>query len=115
MALLGSGLFDIGVDETYIDPEIDDLINLLTEDEQDSSGVLTKKRINEHFEEVGNFLNYFICYPDMFVERVVRMVEGSVCIKPSVILRKRETNLLLITLASQRHFYNIRFFIFNRQ
>lgn len=70
MALLGSGLFDIGVDETYIDPEIDDLINLLTEDEQDSSGVLTKKRINEHFEEVGNFLNYFICYPDMFVDLI---------------------------------------------
>ena len=63
---------------------------------------------------MGANLHSDTCYPDMFVERVIKMEEGSVYMKSSVILRKRQTNLLLITLAPQ-HFYNIRFFIFNTQ
>ena len=38
-------------DESYIDPEVEDYINFMDADEQESTGFLTKKRINEHFEE----------------------------------------------------------------
>lgn len=63
-------LLDDFHDENYIDPEIEDLIKLLDESETESSGVLTKKRINEHFEECGQFLNQFMVYPDLFVDLI---------------------------------------------
>lgn len=53
-----------------IDPEIEAYINFLDEEEQDSTGFLTKKRINAHFEEVGEYLNFFIAYPDYFVDLI---------------------------------------------
>jgi hypothetical protein len=65
MGLLSDDIFD---DE--IDPEIEDYFNFLGEDEQDHTGFLTKKRVNEHFEEVGNYLNFFMVYPDYFVDLI---------------------------------------------
>ena len=47
-------------DESYIDPEVEDYINFMDADEQESTGFLTKKRINEHFEEAGEMLNLFM-------------------------------------------------------
>lgn len=65
MGLLSDDIFD---DE--IDPEIEDYFNFLDEDEQDHTGFLTKKRVDEHFEEVGNYLNFFMVYPDYFVDLI---------------------------------------------
>ncbi len=65
MGLISDDLFD-----DAIDPEIEDYFNFLDEDEQDHTGFLTKKRVNEHLEEVGNFLNFFIAYPDYFVDLI---------------------------------------------
>lgn len=61
--------FDV-FDETFLDEEIEDLIFLLDADEQETSGALTKKKIDENFEAIGNYLNYFICYPDLFVDLI---------------------------------------------
>ena len=65
MGLLSEDIFD-----DVIDPEIEAYFNFLDEDDQDQTGFLTKKRINRHFEEVGNFLNIFIAYPDYFVDLI---------------------------------------------
>lgn len=66
MSLIGELL----VDEMYFEPEIEEYINFLDSDEQDSSGFVTKKRINENFEKCGEMLNLFMCYPDMFVDLI---------------------------------------------
>ena len=65
MSLLSEDVFD-----DVVDPEIEAYFNFLDEDDQDQTGFLTKKRINRHFEEVGNFLNIFIAYPDYFVDLI---------------------------------------------
>lgn len=57
-------------DETYLDPEIEDLIDLMASDEQETTGFLTKKRINEHFNRCGEMLNQFMVYPDLFVDLI---------------------------------------------
>lgn len=64
--LINDTLFD----ENFIDPEIEDYFNFLEEDEQDQTGFLTKKRINEHFNETGEYLNNFISHPDYFVDLI---------------------------------------------
>lgn len=63
-------LIDDIFDESYLEPEIEEFIDFFSEDEQDSTGFLTKKRVNEHFEECGEFLNQFIAYPDIFVDLI---------------------------------------------
>lgn len=63
-------LIDDIFDESYLDPEVEEFIDFFSEDEQDSTGFLTKKRINEHFQECGEFLNQFIAYPDVFVDLI---------------------------------------------
>ena len=55
-------------DDTYVEPEIEEYIKLLDEDDQDTTGFLTKKRVNAHFQEVGNYLNQLAAYPDIFVD-----------------------------------------------
>ena len=57
-------------DESYIDPEVEDFINFMDADEQESTGFLTRKRIDAHFEEVGEMLNIFIAYPDLFLDLI---------------------------------------------
>lgn len=63
-------LIDDIFDESYIDPEVEDFINFLAEEEQENTGFLTKKRIDEHFQECGEFLNQFMVYPDLFVDLI---------------------------------------------
>lgn len=57
-------------DEDDLEPEIQDYLNFLDEDEHDNSGVLTKKRINEHFDQVAEYLDFFLAYPDYFVDLI---------------------------------------------
>ena len=64
-------LIDDFLEEDYLDPEIEEYINFMDADEQESTGFLTKKRINEHFNECGEILNLFIVYPDRFVDLIV--------------------------------------------
>ena len=64
-------LIDDLFDESFIDPEVEDYINFLEADEQDNTGCLSKKRINEHFQECGEMLNLFIVYPDRFVDLII--------------------------------------------
>ena len=58
-------------DDTYIDPEIEEYIDFMDSEEQEVTGFLTKKRINEHFQEAGEMLNLFMVYPDMFLDLIV--------------------------------------------
>lgn len=63
-------LIDNLFDDTYVDPEIENYMNFMDSDEQDHTGFLTRKRVNQHFEECGEMLNYFMAYPDMFVDLI---------------------------------------------
>ena len=64
-------MFDEIWDENFIDPEIDEYIDFLESDEQEATGFLTKRRVQEHFEECGEMLNLFIVYPDLFVDLII--------------------------------------------
>ncbi len=55
-------------DDDSLDPEIEEYINFMDADDQESTGFLTHKRIDEHFEELGEALNYLIAYPDRLVD-----------------------------------------------
>jgi len=61
-------LFEDIFDENYIDPEVQDYINFMDADDQESTGFLTHKRVDAHFQEVGEALNYLIAYPDRLVD-----------------------------------------------
>lgn len=57
-------------DDDYIDPEIDDYIHFLDEDDQEITGFLSRKRVKEHFNECGEMLNLFMVYPDKFLDLI---------------------------------------------
>ena len=61
---------DLIFDENYFEPEVEEYINFLDEDEQNVTGFLTKKRVMEHFEECGEMLNQFVVYPDRFIDLI---------------------------------------------
>ena len=56
--------------DNFIEPEIEDYIKFIEDEEQEQTGFLTKRRVDEHFDEVGEMLNLFIAYPDMFVDLI---------------------------------------------
>lgn len=56
---------DFGIDE-----EVGALMDFLHEDEQASSGFITKKRILAHRDEWGRVINQWLCYPDLFADLV---------------------------------------------
>lgn len=57
-------------DITYIDPEIEQFISFIEQDDVEQSGFLTKKRVDENLEKCGEMLNLFMVYPDMFVDLI---------------------------------------------
>ena len=63
-------LLDDLFDENFIDPEVEEYIDFMDADELDNTGFLTKKRVNEHFQECGEMLNLFMVYPDRFVDLI---------------------------------------------
>lgn len=63
-------MFNTFIDDEYIEPEIEEYINFMEENEQSDIGFLSKKKVDEHFEEIGNYLNNFIVYPDLFVDLI---------------------------------------------
>lgn len=64
-------LLDDLFDDEALDPEVEDYINFMDADEQETTGFLTKKRVNEHFQECGEMLNLFMVYPDRFVDLII--------------------------------------------
>lgn len=58
------------LDEQFLDPEVESYINFIDSDEQESTGFLNKKRVQENFEAVGNMLNQFIVYPDLLIDLI---------------------------------------------
>lgn len=63
-------LIDDFLDDNYIDPEINDYIDFLDSDDQDTTGFLTRARVNENFQKCGEMLNQFMVYPDIFVDLI---------------------------------------------
>lgn len=55
-------------DENYLEDEVENFINFMAEEEQEKTGFLTHKRVNENFEKCGEMLNLFMAYPDYFVD-----------------------------------------------
>ena len=58
------------IDEAYVEPEIEDYIDFMSEEEQESIGFLNKKRVNKNLEKAGNMLNLFMVYPDRFIDLI---------------------------------------------
>lgn len=63
-------LIDDIFDDSFIDPEVEEYINFMDQDEQDNTGFLSRKRVDQHFEECGHMLNQFMVYPDLFVDLI---------------------------------------------
>lgn len=55
----------------YLEPEIEDYISFLQEDEQQSTGFLTHKKILPNIDKLGEMLNFFMVYPDMFIDLMI--------------------------------------------
>lgn len=53
-----------------IDAEVGELIDFLHEDEQSSSGFITKKRILANRDKWGLVINQYLCYPDLFADLI---------------------------------------------
>ena len=53
-------LIDDFLDDNYIDPEINAYIDFLDSDDQDTTGFLTRARVNENFNKCGEMLNQFM-------------------------------------------------------
>lgn len=63
-------LLDDFLDDNYVDPEVNDYIDFLDSDDQDTTGFLTRARVNENFEKCGEMLNQFMVYPDIFIDLI---------------------------------------------
>lgn len=63
-------MFDELYDGEYLDPEIEDYINFLDDEESDNVGFLNKKDVDNHFDEIGRYLNYLMVYPDIFIDLI---------------------------------------------
>ena len=63
-------LLDDFLDDNYVDPEVNDYIDFLDRDDQDTTGFLTRARVNENFEKCGEMLNQFMVYPDIFIDLI---------------------------------------------
>ena len=63
-------LLDDFLDDNYVDPEVNDCIDFLDSDDQDTTGFLTRARVNENFEKCGEMLNQFMVYPDIFIDLI---------------------------------------------
>lgn len=63
-------LLDDFLDDNYIDPEINDYIDFLDSDDRDTTGFLTRARVNENFDKCGEMLNQFMVYPDLFIDLI---------------------------------------------
>ena len=63
-------LIDDFLDDNYIDPEINAYIDFLDSDDQDTTGFLTRARVNENFNKCGEMRNQFMVYPDIFVDLI---------------------------------------------
>lgn len=63
-------MFNTFIDDEYIEPEIEEYINFMEQNEQSDIGFLSKKKVDENFEAIGNYLNKFIVYPDLFVDLI---------------------------------------------
>ncbi len=63
-------LLDDFLDDNYVDPEVNDYIDFLDSDDQDTTGFLTRARVNENFEKCGEMLNQFMVYPDLFIDLI---------------------------------------------
>ena len=63
-------LIDDIFDESYIEPEIEEYICFMDEEEQSSIGFLNKKRVDKDFEQLKEILNTFIVYPDLFLDLI---------------------------------------------
>ena len=61
-------LIDDIFDESYIEPEIEEYICFMDEEEQSNVGFLNKKRVDKDFEQLKEILNTFIVYPDLFLD-----------------------------------------------
>lgn len=63
-------LLDDFLDDNYVDPEVNNYIDFLDSDDQDTTGFLTRARVNENFEKCGEMLNQFMVYPDIFIDLI---------------------------------------------
>ena len=63
-------LLDDIFDDNFIDPEIEEYIDFMDNEEQEITGFLNRKRVNEHFNECGEMLNIFMVYPDLFLDLI---------------------------------------------
>lgn len=61
-------MFDDLYDYETLDPEIEEFIDFLDEEESENIGFLSKKTVKAHFNEIGQYLNNLMVYPDRFVD-----------------------------------------------
>lgn len=61
-------MLDISSEDLYVEDEISDYIEFLNHEEQLNTGFLTHKKVQEHYQELGEALNILMVYPDIFMD-----------------------------------------------
>lgn len=64
------------MNDFYIEPEIQDYINLLGNADIIGENIITPAKINKDFEKVGNALNMLLAYPDILID-IITPVESQ--------------------------------------
>lgn len=54
-----------------LDPIISEYLDFLNDVDVQGEYILTPKKVDAHFQEIGTYLNYFLCYPDIFLDILV--------------------------------------------
>lgn len=62
--------FNDGFDADYIEPEIEQFIDFMDDEEQATTGFLSRKRVDKDREKLFPYLEYLMIYPDMFIDMI---------------------------------------------
>lgn len=60
--------FNDAFDEDYLEPEIENFITFMDDEEQATTGFLSRKRVDKDKEKLFPYLEYLMIYPDMLID-----------------------------------------------
>lgn len=66
----GSTAEDDLFDDSFIEPAVQEYMDFFDEEDQVRTGFVTLKYIDEHLQELGDIINQFIVYPDLFIDLI---------------------------------------------
>ena len=88
--------------DLYIEPEMLDYIDFINDNALMGANILTPQKINHHFDEVGEYLNNLMVYPDILVD-IMTPIDShfKLFFYQRLILRSNVRHLQVFTVATR--------------